>query len=181
MTAAPNGPGQQAARLSRWAGHPLTVNNAAHTAFAAETVADVFSDDTYQVMAYPEAAAEDFSWVLGAVPGYYLMLGAASQPDYQSAPANHRPRATFSDDAVRTRLRIHASTDGGQAQGTQAVAASLRPAMSMARTLSLRAPEGARCPASDGAVADCIERAANYWPSARQSERATNCVMPTSW
>jgi amidohydrolase len=77
--------------------YPMTVNDAAHAAFAARTVADVFGDDGYQVMAAPEAGAEDFSRVLQAVPGCYLMLGASTGPDYTTAPSNHSPRAAFSD------------------------------------------------------------------------------------
>ena len=73
--------------------YPRTVNDAAHAAFAARTVADVFGDDGYQPMDVPEAGAEDFSRVLQAVPGCYLMLGASTRPDYEAAPSNHSPRA----------------------------------------------------------------------------------------
>jgi amidohydrolase len=77
--------------------YPLTVNDAAHTTFAAQTVADVFGADGYRPMPSPEAGAEDFSWVLEAVPGCYLMLGASTRPDYEASPSNHSPRADFSD------------------------------------------------------------------------------------
>jgi amidohydrolase len=77
--------------------YPRTVNDAAHAAFAARTVTDVFGDGSYQPMESPEAGAEDFSRVLEAVPGCYLMLGASTRPDYEAAPSNHSPRADFSD------------------------------------------------------------------------------------
>jgi hippurate hydrolase len=77
--------------------YPRTVNDAAHAAFTARTVTEVFGADGYQPMANPEAGAEDFSRVLQAVPGCYLMLGAATRPDYEAAPSNHSPRADFSD------------------------------------------------------------------------------------
>jgi metal-dependent amidase/aminoacylase/carboxypeptidase family protein len=88
--------------------YPLTLNDAAHTAFAAVTAADVFGEGSYQLMAYPEAGAEDFSRVLAAVPGCYLMLGAATRPDYQAAPSNHSPRATFSDSVLPQGALLHA-------------------------------------------------------------------------
>lgn len=98
--------------------YPRTVNDAAHAEFAARTVADVFGADGYQPMAVPEAGAEDFSRVLEAVPGCYLMLGASTRPDYEAAPSNHSPRADFSD-AVLSRgallysqLAIRSLADG---------------------------------------------------------------------
>jgi hippurate hydrolase len=77
--------------------YPLTVNDATHAAFAARTVEEVFGASDYQPMAAPQAGAEDFSRVLQALPGAYLMLGAATRPDYEAAPSNHSPRADFSD------------------------------------------------------------------------------------
>jgi hippurate hydrolase len=88
--------------------YPLTINDGEHTAFAAATAADVFGAGGYQLMAYPEAGAEDFSRVLAAVPGCYLMLGAATRPDYQAAPSNHSPRAAFSDSALPQGTLLHA-------------------------------------------------------------------------
>ena len=56
--------------------YPLTVNDATHTAFTSDVIADVFGGERYEPMRDPMAGAEDFSRVLEAVPGCYLMLGA---------------------------------------------------------------------------------------------------------
>lgn len=80
--------------------YPLTVNDAAQTAFAADVVREVFGADRYQLMPHPEAGAEDFSRVLEEVPGCYLMLGATPGGDYLNAPSNHSSRAVFDDSVL---------------------------------------------------------------------------------
>ena len=98
--------------------YPVTVNDAAQTAFATGVVADVFGEDRFTPMRDPEAGAEDFSRVLQAVPGCYLMLGAATRPDYEAAPSNHSPRADFSDAVLPrgallySQLAVRALADG---------------------------------------------------------------------
>jgi hippurate hydrolase len=81
--------------------YPVTVNNAAQTAFATGVVTDVFGEDRFTPMPDPEAGAEDFSRVLEEVPGCYLFLGACPGDDYDAAADNHSPHALF-DDAVMT-------------------------------------------------------------------------------
>ncbi len=81
--------------------YPVTVNDAVQAAFATRVVADVFGEDRFTPMAYPEAGAEDFSRVLEEVPGCYLFLGACPDDDYDAAADNHSPHAVF-DDAVMT-------------------------------------------------------------------------------
>jgi hippurate hydrolase len=87
--------------------YPLTVNDAAHAAFASEVVEEVFGDDRYSPMRDPQAGAEDFSRVLAAVPGCYLMLGAHPADDV-GGPYNHSPRAVFVDDVMPDGVRLHA-------------------------------------------------------------------------
>jgi len=53
-------------------------------------------------MEFPEPGSEDFSRVLAAVPGSYMMLGASMTEDLANAPSNHSPLARF-DDAVMSR------------------------------------------------------------------------------
>ncbi|HEY5178269.1 MAG TPA: M20 family metallopeptidase [Dermatophilaceae bacterium] len=88
--------------------YPVTVNDAAHAQFVANTVADVFGDEHYEPMQFPLAGAEDFSRVLAAVPGCYLMLGASSAPDYLTAENNHSSRARFDDGVLRLGAQMHA-------------------------------------------------------------------------
>ncbi|MHB1527443.1 MAG: M20 metallopeptidase family protein [Candidatus Dormibacteria bacterium] len=87
--------------------YPLTVNDAAHTAFVAEVVTEVFGGTRYEPMRSPTAAAEDFSRVLAAVPGCYLMLGAHPGNDVQ-APNNHSPHAVFVDEVMPDGVLLHA-------------------------------------------------------------------------
>jgi amidohydrolase len=87
--------------------YPVTVNDHAHTAFAREVVDEVFGPGGYRAMEHPEAGAEDFSRVLAAVPGCYLMLGAATS-DPGEAPNNHSPRATFDDAVLPAGALLHA-------------------------------------------------------------------------
>src|SRR4051794_8021495 len=70
--------------------YPATVNDPGQVDFAADVVADLFGADRYQPMEFPQPGSEDFSRVLQAVPGSYLMLGAAVE-DPEKAPSNHSP------------------------------------------------------------------------------------------
>ncbi|AVM01154.1 amidohydrolase [Gordonia iterans] len=45
----------------------------------------------------PIAISEDFSWILRAVPGVFVLIGAGRS---DSPESNHSPRATFSDDVL---------------------------------------------------------------------------------
>jgi hippurate hydrolase len=82
--------------------YPATVNDPLQARFVADVVADVFGADQFLPMEFPEAGSEDFSRVLQAVPGSYMMLGASMSDDLQNAPSNHSPLARF-DDRVMTR------------------------------------------------------------------------------
>jgi len=88
--------------------YPLTVNDATHAAFTAEVIGEVFGETRYQPMQNPNPGAEDFSRVLAAVPGCYLMLGAHPGDDVQGAPNNHSPRAVFVDEVMPDGVLLHA-------------------------------------------------------------------------
>lgn len=88
--------------------YPLTINDSAHAQFVADTVAEVFEGNRYQAMQFPQAGAEDFSRVLAAVPGCYLMLGANAEGDYTKAENNHSPRARFDDAVLHLGAQLHA-------------------------------------------------------------------------
>jgi amidohydrolase len=88
--------------------YPVTVNDGAHAAFAAEVATELFGDDGYQPLRNPVTGAEDFSRVLAEVPGCYLFLGASPSDDWQNAPSNHSPRASFDDSVLPQGVLLHA-------------------------------------------------------------------------
>lgn len=81
-------------------GYPATVTDSDETAFAAETVHELFGPERHQSLPHPLAGSEDFSRVLNSVPGSFVGLGAVPPDlDPERAPFNHSPRARY-DDAV---------------------------------------------------------------------------------
>jgi hippurate hydrolase len=81
--------------------YPVTVNDAAEAAFAAETIAAAFGPGRGETAEFPITGAEDFSFVLEQVPGAFIMLGACppgSEPE--TAATNHSPVALFDDAAL---------------------------------------------------------------------------------
>lgn len=87
--------------------YPVTVNADEHAAFAADVATDVFGEQRFTPMLHPQAGAEDFSRVLQAVPGCYLMLGA-HPGDEVDGPYNHSPRAMFDDSVLPDGALLHA-------------------------------------------------------------------------
>ena len=91
-------------------GYPVTVNNDAELAFAAETVGDVLGAGRYVAAPNPIPGAEDFSYVLNEVPGAYLMLGAVpASADPLTAPFNHSAYAVFDDAALPDGAALYAA------------------------------------------------------------------------
>ena len=83
-------------------GYPATVNDPDEFALAKASAIELFGADRWVDMPFPEAGAEDMSFVLNEVPGAYLNLAAARTSDPAAAlasPDNHSARADF-DDAV---------------------------------------------------------------------------------
>ena len=87
--------------------YPVTVNDAAHAAFAADVSRELFGDDGYEPMQSPLTGAEDFSRVLAQVPGCYLFLGACPTDQWATAPSNHSPRAAFDDSVMPRGVLLH--------------------------------------------------------------------------
>jgi amidohydrolase len=82
-------------------GYPVTMNDAAEAEFAGQAVTDLFGAGRLAAQAHPLAGAEDFSYVLGAVPGAFLMLGACPpSADPATAPFNHAADAVFDDSVL---------------------------------------------------------------------------------
>ena len=79
---------------------PMTVNDAAETAFAETAVTGLFGGGRFVTTPFPVAGSEDFSLVLERVPGSFVFLGATPPgADPATAPFNHSAEAVF-DDAV---------------------------------------------------------------------------------
>jgi len=82
---------------------PVTVNDAAQTAYARGVIEGLFGAGAYLELDAPASGSEDFSEVLDRVPGAYLMYGAAPlDVDYRESPTNHSAGVRF-DDAVLPR------------------------------------------------------------------------------
>jgi len=79
---------------------PVTVNDENEYAFVAETITEVFGSDRFHEMPDPMSGSEDFSRVLQRVPGAYVFLGASTVADFQNAPTNHSPLASFDDSVL---------------------------------------------------------------------------------
>jgi hippurate hydrolase len=88
--------------------YPATVNEPGHARFLADVVTEVYGEDQFLPMEFPESGSEDFSRVLAAVPGSYVMLGASVSPDYAQAPSNHSPLARFDDGVLSRGALLHA-------------------------------------------------------------------------
>jgi hippurate hydrolase len=89
--------------------YPVTVNDAAEAAFAAETITAVFGATRGERAEFPIAGAEDFSFVLEQVPGAFIMLGACPPDrDPQAAPTNHSATALFDDAALADGTALYA-------------------------------------------------------------------------
>jgi amidohydrolase len=77
---------------------PVTVNDAREAEFTAAVIQEVFGEERFQLSPHPVPASEDFSRVLDAVPGAFLLLGVCPpemNPD--TAPLNHSDTAVFDD------------------------------------------------------------------------------------
>lgn len=80
------------AKLEFEFGYPPTVNDAAKTAFAAQVAAEVAGDAGVEDQLQPVMGAEDFSYMLEARPGAYLMLGQGD------GAGVHHPKYNFNDE-----------------------------------------------------------------------------------
>jgi hippurate hydrolase len=89
--------------------YPVTVNDAAETEFALQTVTEVFGSGRAERAEFPITGAEDFSFVLDKVPGAFVFLGACPPDrDPEAAPTNHSARAVFDDAALPEGTALYA-------------------------------------------------------------------------
>jgi hippurate hydrolase len=82
------------ARIDYTRGYPVTVNDAAATAFAAHVAESVVGAARVDAARPPEMGAEDFSYMLQARPGAYVYLGQGDTAGL------HHPDYDFNDDIL---------------------------------------------------------------------------------
>ncbi|MEO3925684.1 M20 family metallopeptidase [Micromonosporaceae bacterium B7E4] len=80
--------------------YPVTANDPDEHEFAASTVRELFGAERFVDMRHPMTGSEDFSRVLGRVPGAFVFLGACATDDPETAPGNHSPRAVYDDSVL---------------------------------------------------------------------------------
>lgn len=88
-------------------GYPVTVNEGAFTAFAAQTVRDLFGEKSYRPMRSPMMGAEDFSYLLQRFPGAMLFLGVKPEDPALAAPC-HSNRMILNESAMAYGAALHA-------------------------------------------------------------------------
>lgn len=82
-------------------GYPVTVNDTAEAARLERVSRELLGDAAFVPAATPLSGAEDFSYVLQAVPGAFFFLGATPPgADPATAPFNHSAFARFDDGAI---------------------------------------------------------------------------------
>lgn len=79
-------------------GYPPTINEAAASAFAADTVRQVFGQEALIPITHSYMTAEDFSFYLQRVPGAFLFLGNAKAG--AEAPGLHTAHYDFGDSTI---------------------------------------------------------------------------------
>ncbi len=77
--------------------YPATVNSVAETAHATRAASAVVGAANVDTDPLPNMASEDFAFMLQAMPGCYLWLGAGRG---DKTPGLHNPRYDFDDDAL---------------------------------------------------------------------------------
>lgn len=90
--------------------YPATVNPPDQAAFALRTAHDLFGPHRVFEAPRPVSGSEDFSFVLGHVPGAFVAVGACP-PDRHpaTAPVNHSPRALYDDSVLPDQALLLAS------------------------------------------------------------------------
>jgi hippurate hydrolase len=77
--------------------YPATINEETSTGLAAEAARAVAGDAKVELLPKPTMGGEDFSFMLNAKDGAYLMLGAGRTAQ---DPQVHHPRYDFNDNVL---------------------------------------------------------------------------------
>lgn len=95
------------AEVSIEANYPVTVNDDGFAAFAAD-VSRQLVGQSFVPMPSPAMGAEDFSYILQAVPGAMVFLGTHPGTEGPVAP-NHSNRMVIDEKAMSTGIALHAA------------------------------------------------------------------------
>ena len=91
-------------------GYPVTSNHNGFAAFATGVAGEIVGADHVFQMPHPVMGAEDFSYVLEAVPGSMMFLGGThSDRNPSTAPPNHSNRVTFDEQAMAAGMAIYSA------------------------------------------------------------------------
>lgn len=89
-------------------GYPVTSNHNGFAAFATSVAGDVIGAERVVQLPHPVMGAEDFSYVLEAVPGSMMFLGGTPHgKNPATAAPNHSNRVTFDEQAMVTGMAIY--------------------------------------------------------------------------
>ncbi|MEX0407840.1 amidohydrolase [Aquibium sp. LZ166] len=89
-------------------GYPVLRNTENETQFAAAVAREVAGGDAVETGMQPIMGAEDFAFMLGSVPGCYVLLGAAREGE--ATPRQlHNPGYDFNDEIIPTGVRYWAT------------------------------------------------------------------------
>jgi hippurate hydrolase len=90
-------------------GYPVTINDAAFTAFVIDIARQLVGAERVREMPAPVMGAEDFSYVLQQVPGAMTYLGARpAEVDPATAPQNHSNLVVFDEAALAVGVALYA-------------------------------------------------------------------------
>ncbi|MFG2602136.1 M20 family metallopeptidase [Streptomyces sp. NPDC048514] len=91
-------------------GYPVTVNDAAFTGLVLRAAADALGPEAVAPLPAPQMTAEDFSYVLRAVPGALAFLGACPPGKApHEAPSLHSARLDLDEDVITTGIACEAA------------------------------------------------------------------------
>jgi hippurate hydrolase len=89
-------------------GYPVTSNNTDFAAFATGVAGEVIGANRVRQMPNPVMGAEDFSYVLEAVPGSMMFLGGTSAgKNPATAAPNHSNRVMFDEQAMVSGMALY--------------------------------------------------------------------------
>jgi len=89
-------------------GYPVTSNHNGFAAFATGIAGDVIGAEKVIQLPHPVMGAEDFSYVLEAVPGSMMFLGGTPRgKNPATAAPNHSNRVTFDEQAMVSGMAIY--------------------------------------------------------------------------
>jgi hippurate hydrolase len=89
-------------------GYPVTVNDAGFVGFVRDVTTALLGEKSYIDMPAPIMGAEDFSYILQAIPGAMAFLGVRPEGVESPAPC-HSNRMLLNEDALASGIAVHAA------------------------------------------------------------------------